>query len=82
MRMKKKFEKNNFVYPEQTVGMERIVPRRVVPLLRMSTRVPGGNGLGMGSVLFRRRPQVGPPSYRSLEGQIVAGSRDLSSLKA
>jgi hypothetical protein len=44
------------------------------------TRVPGGNGSGVGSDLLRRRPQVRPPSNQIDLGKDETGRRLSSSL--
>eukprot|EP00956_Cyclotella_meneghiniana_P030324 scaffold75832_cov39-Cyclotella_meneghiniana.AAC.10 len=63
------------------MGTLAIVPFRSEPPRVRVTRVPGGNGSGVGSVRFRMRPQVRPPSNRIDFGKHVMGRRPSSSLK-
>ena len=59
-----------------------MVPRVGVLLWWMDTRVTGGKGSWIGSVLFTSRPQVRPPSKQRELGKLVMGSLDSLSQKS
>ena len=63
-------------------GILLMVPRACVFFCWMDTRVPGGKGSWIGSLLFLSRPQVRPPPNQRELGKLVMGSLDSSCRKA